>query len=180
METLALLKKELVECAKSAEYKSAVVIRLNECWLNHIFSDRGVDSIDNDFIFHLPYRMVHWWAGIYRALGFISPICPQTVLSPLCNCLCAIVKLAFIMITAVKPPPRTLLRICLLMTLVTITVNHFDGKPLQKAQRGLRPPALDLDVFRFDFMFVRPRDVPLICCFNVQTEMKFHYSSSSG
>ena len=31
----------------------------------------------------------------------------------------------------------------------------------------------DLDIFRFDFMFVKPNDMPLLFCFNVQTEMKF-------
>ena len=31
-----------------------------------------------------------------------------------------------------------------------------------------------LEIFRFGFMFVRPRDVPPICRFNVRTEMLFH------
>ena len=28
----------------------------------------------------------------------------------------------------------------------------------------------DLDIFRFDFMFVKPRDVPPTFCFNVQID----------
>ena len=31
----------------------------------------------------------------------------------------------------------------------------------------------DLDIFQFDFMFVKPHDVPPLLCFNVQTEMRF-------
>ena len=31
----------------------------------------------------------------------------------------------------------------------------------------------DLDIFRFDFMFVKPLDVPPLFCFNVQTDMRF-------
>ena len=31
----------------------------------------------------------------------------------------------------------------------------------------------DLDIFQFVFMFVKPHDVPLLLCFNVQTEMRF-------
>ena len=31
----------------------------------------------------------------------------------------------------------------------------------------------DLDIFQFDFMFVKPHDVPPLLCFNVQIEMRF-------
>ena len=31
----------------------------------------------------------------------------------------------------------------------------------------------DLDIFQFDFMFVKPHDVTPLLCFNVQTEMRF-------
>ena len=31
----------------------------------------------------------------------------------------------------------------------------------------------DLDMFQFDFMFVKPHDVHALLCFNVQTEMWF-------
>ena len=31
----------------------------------------------------------------------------------------------------------------------------------------------DLDIFQFDFMFVKPHDVPPLLCFHVQTEMRF-------
>ena len=31
----------------------------------------------------------------------------------------------------------------------------------------------DLEIFQFDFMFVKAHDVPLVLCFNVQTEMRF-------
>ena len=31
----------------------------------------------------------------------------------------------------------------------------------------------DLDIFRFDFMFTKPHDVPSMFCFNVQTDMRF-------
>ena len=31
----------------------------------------------------------------------------------------------------------------------------------------------DLDIFQFDFMFVKPHDVPPLLCFNVQTEIRF-------
>ena len=32
-------------------------------------------------------------------------------------------------------------------------------------------------MFRFDFMFVKPHDAPLMFCFDVQSDMKFNYSS---
>ena len=31
----------------------------------------------------------------------------------------------------------------------------------------------DLDIFQFDFMFVKPYDVPPLLCVNVHTEMRF-------
>ena len=31
----------------------------------------------------------------------------------------------------------------------------------------------DLDIFQFDFMFMKPRDVPPLLCLNVQTDMRF-------
>ena len=31
----------------------------------------------------------------------------------------------------------------------------------------------DLDIFHFDFMFVKPHDVPPLLCFNVQNEIRF-------
>ena len=31
----------------------------------------------------------------------------------------------------------------------------------------------DLDIFQFDFMFVKLHDVPPLLCFNVLTEMRF-------
>ena len=36
----------------------------------------------------------------------------------------------------------------------------------------------DLDIFQFDFMFMKPHDVPPLLCLNVQTEMRFDYNSS--
>ena len=36
----------------------------------------------------------------------------------------------------------------------------------------------DLDIFRFDFMFVKPRDVPPMVCLNMQTDMRFYNNSS--
>ena len=34
------------------------------------------------------------------------------------------------------------------------------------------------NMFRFDFMFVKPRDVSPVFCFNLQTIMNIHYNSS--
>ena len=37
----------------------------------------------------------------------------------------------------------------------------------------------DLDIFRFDFMFMKPHYVPPLLCFNVQTDIFFFYYNSS-
>ena len=36
----------------------------------------------------------------------------------------------------------------------------------------------DLDIFRFDFMCVKPPDVPPLSCFNVQTDMRFWFTTA--